>query len=298
VTLAHNGDSFVAKQAGRLPAHVRQQHLQQWTRRIAVDSERDIQSEPKGIGFAYGGIYPGRLHAKGQLVEKHEVHFSVAKCGAYLLYISLHGQSNQRGSASSHVPGSPFTLYVAPGRAHPLTTQIAASDLPLHAVPLGIGDQEQAAAERQVCQVRLQARDKMGNACSDGGAEVTCGFVDPQSAEQQQQGVSDSKLEASCTDNGDGTYLLEWTTFVPGTHSVFVKMDGLHVLGSPTHLHVSEKPPQQEKPPPESLVKIVGAPGTAAKRSVARRDTVVGTLADSIVAAQALGNLHHHQSQQ
>lgn len=33
----------------------------------------DIESDPQHIGFAYGGVYPGRLHAKGQLVETHKV---------------------------------------------------------------------------------------------------------------------------------------------------------------------------------------------------------------------------------
>ena len=28
--------------------------------------------DPTGVGFAYGGIYPGALHAKGQLHEKHK----------------------------------------------------------------------------------------------------------------------------------------------------------------------------------------------------------------------------------
>ena len=93
---------------------------------------RPLARSRAGIGFAYGGLYPGRLHAKGKLVEKHQVHFSVAKCGDYLLYISLHGQHS---SGDSHVPGSPFTLHVAPGRAHPLTTQIAPADLPLKAAP-------------------------------------------------------------------------------------------------------------------------------------------------------------------
>ena len=60
------------------------------------------------------------------------MHFSVAKCGEYLLYVSLHGQSPQNGTSHS-IPGSPFALHVAPGPAHPLTTQIGSSELPLRA---------------------------------------------------------------------------------------------------------------------------------------------------------------------
>lgn len=101
---------------------VRQQQQHQWMRRIAVDGERhrerdcaldrdletkkvksratkgsrrdmphsryahDLKTDRSSIGFAFGGVYPGRLHARGQLVDKHEVHFSVAKCGDYSLY--------------------------------------------------------------------------------------------------------------------------------------------------------------------------------------------------------------------
>ena len=34
-------------------------------------------------------MYPGRLHAKGKLVEEHDVSFSIGACGEYLLYDSL-----------------------------------------------------------------------------------------------------------------------------------------------------------------------------------------------------------------
>ena len=68
---------------------------------------------------------PGRLHAKGKLVEKHEVQFSAAKCGQYHLYVSLHG------SPPSALPGSPFALSVVAGPASAQMTAIPASDLPL-----------------------------------------------------------------------------------------------------------------------------------------------------------------------
>ena len=118
------------KQVQRLPAIVRRQHQQHWTRRTAVDSERerlkmvlrnpeadiatqrtahtmiphdhprrpispriaywdDLHGDPKRIGFAFGGVNPGRLHARGQLVETHTVNYSIGMSGTYLLYVSL-----------------------------------------------------------------------------------------------------------------------------------------------------------------------------------------------------------------
>ena len=49
----------------------------------------DLDSDPKGIGFAYGGVFPGRLHAKGKVVDEHKVQFSVGVCGSYLLHVHL-----------------------------------------------------------------------------------------------------------------------------------------------------------------------------------------------------------------
>ena len=38
---------------------------------------------------------------------------------------------------------------------------------------------------------------------------------------------------SSCVDNNDGTYTCRWEREVAGAYNVFIKMDGLHVLGSP-----------------------------------------------------------------
>ena len=51
---------------------------------------------------------------------------------------------------------------------------------------------------------------------------------------------------ASWADLGDGTYLLRWASDAPGVFDVFVKIDGLHVLGSPSRLLLAPPPP----PPP------------------------------------------------
>lgn len=339
VTLAKNGEALVTKQSGRLPAHMRQIQRQQWTRRVAIDSarergralerdrasedekmklakggtreplhsrppvtasayRREIDTDPSGIGFAYGGIYPGRLHAKGRLIERHEVHFSLAKCGDYRLYVSLHGRG---ADCNAHVPGSPFTLHVAPGRAHPLTTQIPASELPLRATSEVAKDKEKdvpsfAAQELLcVCELKLQARDKMGNPCSTGGANVSCGFLElPRSEQPEHDCEALAKQEGTSVDVGDGTYSLKWTTPLPGTFHVYVKIDGLHVLGSPARL-VAPTPSFAPAPAPDASplavvpVKSVRRGAGTAAAPMARRNSTE-SLGSAAAAAPAEAN--------
>ena len=68
-------------------------------------------SDESHVAFAYGGVHPGWLHSKGQVVDKHKVSYSVGKVGRYLLHVRL------RNHAAA-VPGSPFALTVTPGPAH------------------------------------------------------------------------------------------------------------------------------------------------------------------------------------
>ena len=49
----------------------------------------ELKADPAGIGFAYGGVEPGRLHARGQLIETHKVFYSIAVCGEYRLHVGL-----------------------------------------------------------------------------------------------------------------------------------------------------------------------------------------------------------------
>ena len=235
-------------------------------------------SDPKHIGFAYGGVYPGRLHAKGQLVEQHEVSFSIGVAGTYLLHVNLR-ESAARGSAV--VPGSPFLLRVSPGSAYPLSTQLPPEALPLRGgstQPTGGGGKaaSRAAGDNFSCELVLVGRDKMGNACDAGGANITCGYIEPRqrvsagdgepspSSTDPAVGASGTparkppessvplspqppspppppppKRGANCIDNRDGTYCLRWFSEVPGTFNVFVKIDGLHVLGSPAKMLLS-----------------------------------------------------------
>jgi len=69
----------------------------------------------------------------------------------------------------------------------------------------------------------LVAADKMGNHCIEGGANVTCESPD-------------ARLNTKCVDNSDGTYLLGWRSEIASTYALHVKIDGIHVIGSPTAL--------------------------------------------------------------
>ena len=69
----------------------------------------ELTADSRGIGFAYGGIHPGRLHAHGRLFETHKVYYSIGLVGSYELHVGL----REKRMA---LPGSPFTLEV--GRTH------------------------------------------------------------------------------------------------------------------------------------------------------------------------------------
>ena len=63
-----------------------------------------------------------------------------------------------------------------------------------------------------------------------GGAAISCGFVDG--------GGGGSRS----VDHGDGSYSLTWSTHAPGDFAAFVKLDGIHVLGSPLQLPMCGTP--------------------------------------------------------
>ena len=260
VTLAKEGRKLVTPRT-HLAAGARQQHIQAWARRKAVDSSlaatalqknkpkgdehvgrdavgqrrkkpvvsvgkqdnglfiNELKSDPNGIGFAYGGVEPGRLHAHGQPVQTHKVYYSIAICGEYKLHVGLRQQEIP-------VPGSPFTLTVLAGQAHSLSTTLPSSMLPLRGV-VGFG-------EGQGCRHTLQVMDKMGNKCTAGGAKVEC--------------LSDSgKVTSKCTDNGDGTYLLEWNSNDAGTFKASVTIDGILIKGTPAPLRLASGTPSLAK---------------------------------------------------
>jgi hypothetical protein len=282
ITLAVKDEPNVLRQMSRLPGHVRHQHMLCWNRRAAIDSQRereralifgqdregesklikshpisvgpplqrsqgmaspraayvtDAGSDPKGIGFGYGGVYPGRLHAKGQIYDTHEVQFSIGASGKYLMYIGLRQPSTDASNSTpANVPGSPFLVHVSPGAAHPLGTSVPIVSLPL------IGSMGKS-GKQFIGGVTIAARDKMGNRCPTGGADISCGYLDGASSvglnpdePDETELIASNGQSASVVDNGDGTYACSWFSEIPGEFTVYVKMDGIHLINSPMEL--------------------------------------------------------------
>ena len=94
------------------------------------------------------------LHARGQLVRVHTVHYSVGLAGKYRLHVGLRQQAVA-------LPGSPFDLEVEPGEAYALSTRLPPDQLPLRGV---VGDSWRGMA--------MYANDRVGNQCIKGGAKV------------------------------------------------------------------------------------------------------------------------------
>jgi hypothetical protein len=159
---------------------------------------QELHSDPKGIGFAFGGVEPGRLHAKGELIETHKVHYSIAVCGVYRFHVGLRHDGVE-------LPGSPFLLHVTAGPASALSTRVPTEALPLAGV---VGD-------KGGCELLLQASYKMGNRCTSGSAAVAC-FA----------GSKEKKVDTVVVDNNDGTYNVSIQLIkIAATVKVIVNMD-------------------------------------------------------------------------
>lgn len=170
-----------------------------------VSFQHELKGDRKGYGFAYGGVSPGTLHAKGQLVRVHTVHYSVGLAGKYRLHVGLRQQSVA-------LPGSPFELEVAPGAAYAPSTRLPTEQLPLRGV---VGDKWRGMV--------IFANDKIGNQCIRGGAKVRIS-------------VDSDNVAAEHTDNGDGSYGFQWRSERSGTYNVAITIDSAPVVGSPTTL--------------------------------------------------------------
>ena len=164
-----------------------------------------------------------------------------------------------------------------------------------------------------MCEHLMKACDKMGNRCVLGGANIACGFlqrVPGLSGELSGEAAagSDAPAEggsgaagrtagtfaaldasdatdagasgqqhASWADLGDGTYLLRWAADAPGVFDVFVKIDGLHVLGSPSRLVLAPPPPPPTRRRLSSnLTSVVDSP-SGTKGSAETASKVGGT---------------------
>lgn len=193
---------------------------------------------------------PGRLRAKGQLVEQHKVHYSIGLCGTYLLHVML-----RHSEQAAPLPGSPFTVRVLPGAAHGPSTRLDPREIPLRGVfELVTEEGTLTSTARCYCKMVLQSCDKMGNPCSNGGSVVTCGVTNSSMnaasktiMEAQTTEARPLVVESKTTDQGDGTYLLEWWSVSSGAYEIYIKIDGLHVLGSPTYMLLTSGTPDISK---------------------------------------------------
>ena len=171
-----------------------------------ISYDHELKADRKGCGFAYGGVSPGTLHAKGQLVRVHTVHYSIGLAGKYRLHVGLRQQSVA-------LPGSPFEIEVMPGAAYAPSTRLPKESLPLRGV---VGEKWRGMV--------IFAADKVGNLCIKGGAKVAI-HVD-----------QEKTVEVTCTDNGDGSYGFKWRSEKAGTYQIAVTIDEKPVVGSPTTL--------------------------------------------------------------
>ena len=114
VTLVKDGRKLVTSRV-RQSAGSRQQHAQQWARRVANEQAQkrtvksshtislELSSDPSGIGFAFGGIHPGTLHAHGHLFENHHVSYSIGLVGEVHCYVPF--EPTAQRSPTPSAPG-------------------------------------------------------------------------------------------------------------------------------------------------------------------------------------------------
>jgi len=179
-----------------------------WGFREASPYSHELDVDP--MGFAFGGIYPGQLHAHGQFVEEHKASYSVGLAGTY----KLHVRCRQEGLP---VPGSPFDLTVAAGPADGHATFMKAAFKPVG-----------KPADR-VLRGTLLTCDVMGNACRSGGAQIS---VTSKPALAQPPTVTDME---------DGSYEIQWKA-PEITTELTIKIGGVHVPGSPFKVEGNDSP--------------------------------------------------------
>ena len=262
VTAIKDGKELLARPHEQLNSGLRRQHISLWEQRKAADRliskggieakdralrgknesstaellagpsfAHELAGDPEGIGFAFGGVDPGTLHAHGQVVKHHTVKYSIGLAGRYRLHVGLRQQSVA-------LPNSPFLLTVTPGNAHARSSHLPAEALPLQG---NVG----SPSDPPGCSIVVKLCDRMGNHCTSGGAELKC------KTELRQTGSSsddkDGSVSTQCEDMKDGSYHLVWQSQTSGTYSVSVTIAGVHLVGSPLDLLLSPGSPDVEK---------------------------------------------------
>ena len=246
ITAAHNdGRRRLMRKHLKLSQDERRRQTELWNRRMSSDklmkekADKDdtksgltkaamdllmtnysfeINDDPRGMAFAYGGLHPGTLHAHGRLIKTHTVHYSVGAAGNYLLHVGLRQKEEI-------LPGSPFQLCVKPGSAHASCTRVPEHLLPLSSV-VGKGGS-----------MILPMLDNMGNLCIEGGAALT---VTVRNDEKQARGKTSTTedVEVKCEDLLDGNFRIEWSGKISGTFFIDLKLNKSHVQGSPVRLQM------------------------------------------------------------
>ena len=214
----------------------------------------ELHSDPAGIGFGFGGVEPGTLHAHGQLYEKHNVFYSIGLAGDYLLHVRLRQQAMP-------VPGSPFKLTVLPAPADAKSTKLPPG--PVHGMvgevgkpgtvqantttddkKEGKGDYSSWKPEIDESKVGaslvMRTRDKMGNFCSAGGANVKIVHL-------PDRENSHMEVDTKVIDRKDGSYKLEWRSKSSGTFRTRVTISDEDVIGSPLAVSLASSNPDLSK---------------------------------------------------
>ncbi len=258
VTLVKNGQKLVSSRVQLGPGS-RRQYMQQWARRKANDRAmaaapsgsgtkaaessrmptlQELEADPSGIAFAFGGMEPGTLHAHGQLHEVHKVSYSIGLAGQYLLHVRMR-------QAAASLPGSPFVLSVVPASAYAKSTRLPAE--PLRGM---VGN-----AEGDGCECELRTADKMGNYCIVGGASLSI-VTGIEAGDARKAGKAggaartderEAAIETEVVDQGNGAYTLRWRCKYSGTFRTRVLVDGEDVQGSPTVFSLTSSTPDLSK---------------------------------------------------
>ena len=239
VTLMKEGRVKLVSSRVQLGPGSRRQYSSQWERqrhtkqaladpKPSVDAgvliEREVGADPSGIGFGFGGVEPGTLHAHGELHEVHRVSYALSLAGTYFLHVRLRHQALP-------LPGSPFKLVVRPGAACARTSRLLPGVL---RGKVG-GDADSG------CQQTLQCADQVGNECIAGGApvEVRCFTEDGL--------VAAPGMETTVTDLKDGTYTIRWRSKFSGKFRASVQIGDEDVRGSPVQIALVSSTPELNK---------------------------------------------------
>ena len=192
--------------------------------------EHELNSDRSGIGFAFGGVEPGTLHARGQVVKFHTVRFSIGLARKYWLHIGLRGQSLR-------LPGSPFLLEVTPGVAHARSSPLPLdTSTPVAGVVAAVGGLS--------CSMIVALCDRVGNRCTSGGAQLESHVQPATSAAAGGKRQDNSQTVLSkCIDLNDGTYRVEWQGQGAGTYNASLMISSVHLVGSPFTLTLQAGPP-------------------------------------------------------